>query len=457
MIRECHLDTTRPARLRGVNYQAAEAQFIVSCQSVVSQSTTSGSPWPSLELYSSKAIKEEEEVVSQCTSFTASRMSYGAINPGIRDYAREKNAIIVDLRSDTLTKPTAAMRKAMFEAEVGDDVFEEDPTVKELQKMAATLLGKEDALFVSSGTMGNLIAVMNHCDVRGSEIYCGNESHVFLHEQGGAAQIAGASICTLFNNDDGTFDLKSLESAIRVDRIHEPISKLVMVENTINGKVVPQSWVEELAMVAKKHNLRMHLDGARLWNASAASEISAKDLAAPFDSVTFCLSKGLGAPVGSVLCGSKSFIANARRRRKVLGGAMRQVGVIAAAGLVALEQTVPRLVEDHRKALIIAEAINQLDSKIFSVDLKTTHTNMIFINVNTDSGVSDSFTFMKRLHQVNDFDDDDKIIIRCLALTERLVRMVLYYDIDDSMVAAAIRKLRYVIKELDPPVKIEIL
>ncbi|XP_077272622.1 uncharacterized protein LOC143903100 [Temnothorax americanus] len=322
--------------------------------------------------------------------------------------------------------------------------------------MAATLLGKEDALFVSSGTMGNLIAVMNHCDVRGSEIYCGNESHVFLHEQGGAAQIAGASICPLFNYDDGTFDLKSLESAIRVDRLHEPISKLVIVENTINGKAVPQSWVEKLAMVAKKHNLRMHLDGARLWNASAASKISAKDLAAPFDSVTFCLSKGLGAPVGSVLCGSESFIANARRRRKVLGGAMRQVGVIAAAGLVALEQTVPRLVEDHRKAFIIAEAIDQLDTKIFSVDLKTTHTNMIFINVNTDSGVS-AETFMKRLHQVNDFNDDDKIIIRCLALTERLVRMVLHYDIDDSMVAAAIRKLRYVIKELDPQVKIEIL
>ncbi|XP_024876295.1 uncharacterized protein LOC112457459 [Temnothorax curvispinosus] len=409
--------------------EAAEAQFNVSCQSVVSQDT----------------------------SFTASQMSYGAINPGIRDYAKENNAIIVDLRSDTLTKPIAAMRKAMFEAEVGDDVFEEDPTVKELQKMAATLLGKEDALFVSSGTMGNLIAVMNHCDVRGSEIYCGNESHVFLHEQGGAAQIAGVSICPLFNNDDGTFDLKCLESAIRVDRIHEPISKLVMVENTINGKVVPQSWVEELAMVAKKHNLRMHLDGARLWNASAASKISAKDLAAPFDSVTFCLSKGLGAPVGSVLCGSKSFIANARRRRKVLGGAMRQVGVIAAAGLVALEQTVPRLVEDHRKAFVIAEAINQLDTKIFSVDLKTTHTNMIFINVNTDSGIS-AETLMKRLHQVNDFnDDDDKIIIRCLALTERLVRMVLYYDIDDTMVAAAIRKLRYVIKELDPQVKTEIL
>ncbi|KAL0105914.1 hypothetical protein PUN28_015974 [Cardiocondyla obscurior] len=380
-------------------------------------------------------------------------MSYGGVNKGIHDYAREKNAIIVDLRSDTLTKPTAAMRKAMFEAEVGDDIYEEDPTVNELQRMAAALLGKEDAIFVSSGTMGNLIAIMNHCDVRGSEIYCGNQSHVFLHEQSSAAQIAGASVCTLPNKDDGTFDVKSLVDSIRVDRIHEPISKLIVVENTINGKVVPQSWIEELAVVAKKHDLKMHLDGARLWNASVASKISAKDLAAPFDSVTFCLSKGLGAPVGSVLCGSKSFIANARRRRKALGGATRQVGVIAAAGIIALEQTVPRLVEDHRKALIIAEAINKLNSKIFSVNLKTMHTNMIFVNVNTDSGVT-AGTLMQRLHQVNDKNEDDKIIIRCLALTEKLLRMVLYYDIDDTMVAAAVRKIRYAVKQLDDQVKI---
>ncbi|XP_012538467.2 probable low-specificity L-threonine aldolase 2 isoform X2 [Monomorium pharaonis] len=345
------------------------------------------------------------------------------------------------------------MRKAMYEAQVGDDVYEEDPTVKELQKKAADLLGKEDALFVSSGTMGNLIAVMNHCDVRGSEVYCGDESHVFLHEQGGAAQIAGVSLNVLPNNNDGTFDLKSLESAIRTDRIHEPISKLIMVENTINGKVVPQSWIEELSMVARKHNLKMHLDGARLWNASVASKISAKDLVAPFDSVTFCLSKGLGAPIGSVLCGSKSFIADARRRRKVLGGAMRQVGVIAAARIVALEQTVPRLAEDHRRALHIAEAINQLNSKIFNIDLKTTHTNMIFVNVNTDSGIS-AETLMNRLQEVNTFDEDDKIIIQCLALTKRLMRLVLYYDINDTMVTAAIRKLRYVIKQLDPQVKI---
>ncbi|XP_012221699.1 uncharacterized protein [Linepithema humile] len=343
------------------------------------------------------------------------------------------------------------MRKAMFEAEVGDDVFEEDPTVKELEKKAAALLGKEDALFVSSGTMGNLIAVMNHCNIRGSEAYCGEESHVFLHEQGGAAQVAGVTLCMLPNNEDGTFDLKKLESAIRTDRIHEPISKLVLVENTISGRIVPQSWIEELTAVAKKHDLKMHLDGARLWNASVASKISAKDLVASFDSVTFCLSKGLGAPVGSVLCGSKSFIADARRRRKVLGGAMRQVGVIAAAGLVALEETVPQLLEDHRRALAIARAINQLNSKIFQVNMKTVQTNMIFVNLNTESGIS-AVTLMKRLHQVDDFDENDRTIVRCIALTEKLLRIVLHYDIDDSMVNAAICKLKYVIKQLDPQV-----
>lgn len=260
--------------------------------------------------------------------------------------------------------------------------------------------------------------------------------------------MAGASLCVLPNNDDGTFDLKKLKSMIRNDRMHEPISKLVMVENTINGIIVPQSWIEKLATVARKHDLRMHLDGARLWNASVASKISAKDLAAPFDSVTFCLSKGLGAPVGSLLCGSKSFIDNARRRRKVLGGGMRQVGVIAAAGLVALEETIPRLEMDHRRALTIAQAINQMHSKVFTVDMRSVQTNMIFVDVNSEVPYISAVDFMKRLQQVEQSDEDDKIIIRCLALSEKLVRIVLHYDIDNAMVNAAIRKLKYVIKEL---------
>lgn len=288
---------------------------------------------------------------------------------------------------------------------------------------------------------------MNHCDVRGSEVYLGKESHVFNHEQGGAAQIAGASLYNLPNNHDGTFDLKMLESAIRKDKLHEPVSKLIIVENTINGKIVPQQWIDELATIARKYELKMHLDGARFWNASIASKISAKDLAAPFDSVSFCLSKGLGAPIGSMLCGSKSFIADARRRRKALGSAMRQVGVIAAAGLVALEEMVLRLEDDHRRALAIARAIDQLNSKIITVDMNTVQTNMVFLNVNSD--YISAVTFMQRLHRVEDTHEDDKIIIRCQALTEKSIRMVLYCDINDSLVNLAIRKLTYVIKQLD--------
>lgn len=290
---------------------------------------------------------------------------------------------------------------------------------------------------------------MNHCDVRGSEAYCGDESHVFQHEQGGAAQIAGVMLHTIPNNDDGTFDLNLLSKNIRTDNIHEPIPKLILVENTINGKIVPQSWIEELKLIAKKHNnLKLHLDGARLWNASVASKISAKDLAAPFDSVTFCISKGLGAPIGSVLCGNKNFIHNARRRRKVLGGGMRQVGIIAAAGLVALKESVPQLIEDHRRTMTIAKAINLLNSKVFTVDMKTVQTNMIFVNINSDR--ISAVDFITRLHQVEDDIEDDKIIIRGLALRDTVVRFVLHYDIDDSMMNYAIRKLLYVIKKLDP-------
>ncbi|XP_043523060.1 probable low-specificity L-threonine aldolase 2 isoform X3 [Frieseomelitta varia] len=208
-------------------------------------------------------------------------------------YDQEK-VKIVDLRSDTLTKPTQKMREALSSAEVGDDVFCEDPTVKVLQETTAKMVGMEDALFVCSGTMGNLIAVMNHCNVRGSEAYCGDSAHILLHEQSGAAQIAGVNLRPLRNNIDGTFDLCELQSKLRHDRDHEPISKLVLVENTINGKIVPQSWLKELVPFCKKYNLKLHMDGARLWNASVGSGIPAKEIVSGFDSVTFCLSKGLG-------------------------------------------------------------------------------------------------------------------------------------------------------------------
>ncbi|XP_043685678.1 probable low-specificity L-threonine aldolase 2 isoform X1 [Vespula pensylvanica] len=359
----------------------------------------------------------------------------------------EKKYTVVDLRSDTLTKPTKAMRLAMFNAEVGDDVYEEDPTVKKLEEKAATLMGKEAALFVTSGTMGNLIAIMTHCDVRGSEAYCGEESHTILHEQGGAAQLGGVTLCPLPNNPDGSFDLALLRNKLRNDRLHEPISKLVIVENTINGKIVPQDWIIELAGLAKSCDLKLHLDGARIWNVVTASNVSAKDLVSVFDSVTFCLSKGLGAPIGSLLCGNKCFIKKARRIRKVLGGGMRQVGIIAAAGLVALEEIVPLLKEDHKRAALIARAINDLNSETFTVDEKTVQTNIVFVNIR--SKFITSVNFAERLLQVQEDVEDDRIMIKCLPLTRTTVRFVLYHEITDTMLEAVIRKITYVIRSMD--------
>lgn len=355
----------------------------------------------------------------------------------------DPDTVVVDLRSDTLTKPTKAMREAMFNAEVGDDVYHEDPTVQNLEKKAARMLGMEAAIFVTSGTMGNLIAVMNHCNERGSEAYCGDASHTFLHEQGGAAQIAGVTLCVLRNKPCGTFDLDELESKLRKDRDHEPISKLLLLENTINGKVLPQSWIQDVVKFAKKHDLKLHMDGARIWNAAVALDVPAADLVRGFDSVTFCLSKGLGAPVGSVLCGTKDFIAKARRVRKVLGGGMRQVGVLAAAGLVAMEETIPVLAEDHKRALYLASAIKNVRSSVFSIDLKSVQTNMVFVEV--DKRKISAGEFARRLRQPS----DSRTTVKCLALNDSMVRFVLYYDITDSLLQTAIDKIVAVMKEVE--------
>ncbi|KAI4495507.1 hypothetical protein M0802_008721 [Mischocyttarus mexicanus] len=359
----------------------------------------------------------------------------------------ENDYTVIDLRSDTVTKPTEAMRLAMFNAVVGDDVYEEDPTVKKLEEKAAMLMGKEAGLFVTSGTMGNLISLMVHCDERGSEAYCGEESHMILHEQGGAAQLAGVTLYPLPNNPDGSFNLSLLQEKFRTDRLHEPISKLIIVENTINGKVVPQDWIIELAKLAKSRNLKLHLDGARIWNAAVASNVSVEELASVFDSVTFCLSKGLGAPVGSLLCGNVSFIRKARRIRKVLGGGMRQVGILAAAGLVALEEIVPLLKEDHKKAALIAKAINDLNSKAFTVDEKSVQTNIVFVNIRSKYFTSKNF--VERLVQVEDDKEDNQVIIKCLPLTSTTVRFVVYHEITETMLNAAIRKIRYVINSME--------
>ncbi len=288
---------------------------------------------------------------------------------------------IIDLRSDTVTKPTPAMRKAMMEAEVGDDVFGEDPTVNRLQEMAADMMGKEAALFVTSGTQGNLVSILAHCQ-RGDEAIVGDLSHTYLYEQGGMAQVGGVHPRVLPNAVDGTLDLEQVEAAIRPNNVHFPRSRLLILENTHNrcfGAPLPPNYIRQAADVAHRHGLKLHIDGARIFNAAIALGVDVKDLVAPADSVTFCLSKGLSAPVGSVVCGTKEFIEEARRARKVLGGGMRQAGVIAAAGIVALTEMVDRLAEDHANARRLADGLAQIPGIEIRTDF--VHTNIVYFDV----------------------------------------------------------------------------
>jgi threonine aldolase len=272
---------------------------------------------------------------------------------------------IIDLRSDTVTHPTDAMRQAMFEAAVGDDVFGEDPTVNRLEVMSAQKMGKEAALFTASGTMSNLIAVLTHTQ-HGNEIILGSESHIFWYEVGGAAALGGVVMRTVPNDNDGQLALGDIEKTIRdKTNIHYPETTLLCLENTQNrcgGAVLTPEYMDSAVQLAHRHGLRVHLDGARIFNAAVALGIPAVELTRGVDSVGFCLSKGLSAPIGSVLCGSKEFIERARKRRKMLGGGMRQVGVIAAAGIVALETMIDRLAEDHANARKLAEGLMQLTS-----------------------------------------------------------------------------------------------
>lgn len=287
----------------------------------------------------------------------------------------------IDLRSDTVTKPTESMRRAMAEAEVGDDVYGEDPTVNRLEALAAERLGKEAALFVSSGTMGNLICALTHCG-RGDELILGDNAHMFYYEQGGVAALGGIHPRPVPNQPDGTIDLAAIEQAIRGDDEHYPISRLIALENTHNrcgGRVLRPEYIDAAGALAHGRGLALHIDGARLWNAAVALGVPPARLVEAADSVSCCLSKGLAAPVGSIVAGSADFVRRARRNRKVLGGGMRQAGVIAAAGIVALDEMVERLADDHRHARAIAEALAGMDG--LSVDTQTVETNIVVVHV----------------------------------------------------------------------------
>jgi threonine aldolase len=336
----------------------------------------------------------------------------------------------VDLRSDTVTQPTPAMREAMYQADVGDDVYGEDPTVNRLERMAAERLGKEAALFVTSGTMGNLVALLTHCG-RGDQVILGDQSHTFLFEQGGMAALGGITPHPIPNQDDGTLQLEDIEGAIRPDNPHFPVSRLVCLENThnmCNGTPLSAQYTARVAQLAQSHGLKVHLDGARIFNAAAALGMDAGEIVRDVDSVMFCLSKGLCAPVGSMVCGSADFIAKARRARKVVGGGMRQAGIIAAAGVVALEQMTDRLVEDHDRAKRLAEGL----AEIRGIDVSPVSTNILYFEVTDEDE--------KSPEEIGAALAERGVLVNSRG--GRRFRAVTHYWIDDSDIERAIRAMR---------------
>ena len=327
---------------------------------------------------------------------------------------------IIDLRSDTITHPTPAMRAAMAAAEVGDDVFGDDPTVIRLEAMAAARVGKEAGLFVASGTMGNLVSLLAQCG-RGDEVIVGDQAHTYINEQGGMAALGGIHPRALRNQPDGTLDLDDIAAAIRdPGNMHYPRTRLITVENTHNicGGVPLTVGVygRPRQPGPRSHGLRVHLDGARIFNAAVALGVDVKALTADADTLTFCLSKGLAAPIGSVVCGDRAFIAEARRARKVVGGGMRQAGVIAAAGIVALEQMVDRLAEDHANARASAAGLAEIPG--LRVDEVPVRTNIIYFEITRPD--VDAPRLVARLEEAG---------VRMGAVGRRRIRAVLNYHV----------------------------
>jgi len=329
------------------------------------------------------------------------------------------NAIRFDFRSDTVTRPSADMRQAMAAAEVGDDVFGDDASVNRLEQRMAAMLGKDAALFVHSGTQSNLLALMSHCG-RGDEYIAGQNAHLYSHEAGGAAVLGSIQPQPIAHQADGTMALDDIEAAIKPDDNHYARTTVIALENTFGGKVLPVQYMQSVAAIAQRHGLGLHLDGARAFNACVALGMDIAVFTAPFDSVSICLSKGLGAPVGSVLVGRQDLIDKARRHRKMLGGGMRQSGILAAAGLYALDHHIERLAEDHRRAQKLAEGL----AAFAALTVTVPDTNIIFVDMERQLGAR--FT--------------DFLASRGVGVTGRYgqQRWVTHLDVDDAAVEGAL-------------------
>ena len=335
---------------------------------------------------------------------------------------------IIDLRSDTVTQPTQEMREAMMNAVVGDDVYGEDPTVNQLQEISAEIMGKEAGLFVPSGSMGNLIAMLVHCQ-RGDEVILGNKAHTFLFEAGGVSALGGVHSFQLPNQPDGSILIEDIRNSIRGEDPHEPITRLISLENTHNrcgGTFQGPEYINDVCSLAEEKGLAVHMDGARIFNAAIANNCLADKLVQNVDSVTFCLSKGLCAPVGSVLCGSRRFIQKANRIRKQLGGGMRQAGILAAAGVISLQKMRTRLVEDHLRARTLAQNLDDIPgiSMLYGFPM----TNMVFIKISEEIPFTTE-EFAKELENLG---------IRIGIVGDRSYRMVTHYWIDDEAISLTI-------------------
>jgi threonine aldolase len=326
----------------------------------------------------------------------------------------------IDLRSDTVTKPTAAMKQTMFAADVGDDVYGEDPTVNFLENKAAALLGKEAALFCASGTQSNLIALMAHCE-RGDEYIVGQDAHTYKYEAGGAAVLGSIQPQPVSLEADGTLDLQAVINVIKPDDFHFAQTKLLCLENTIGGKVLPLAYIAQAKQLVDEHHLAFHLDGARLFNAMVSQGVDVKEITMPFDSISICLSKGLGAPIGSVLVASSAIIAKARRIRKILGGGMRQAGMLAAAGIYALDNNLQRLTDDHANAKLLEQGFSAIEGITLHGRAQT---NMVFFSA-------------EKQKQLVDFLAEKNIIIS----NRKVIRLVFHLDVttdDIETVIAAV-------------------
>lgn len=332
------------------------------------------------------------------------------------------NTIRYDFRSDTVTRPSAGMRAAMAAAEVGDDVFGDDPTVNLLEQRMATMLGKDAAIFVSSGTQSNLLALMSHCG-RGDEFIAGQNAHCYKYEAGGAAVLGSIQPQPIAHRPDGTMDLGDIEGAIKSGDSHFATTRVIALENTFGGRVIPIDYMAQVADIARRHDLGLHLDGARAFNAVVALNTDIRTFTAPFDTVSICLSKGLGAPVGSVLIGRQDLIDTARRNRKMLGGGLRQSGILAAAGLYALDHNVTRLAEDHRRARRLAEGLAAFPALRVTIP----DTNIVFVDV--EERIGDRLT--------------EFLQARGVGITGRYgqQRWVTHLDVDDDMVDGALAEV----------------